>query len=93
MTPWLFVVGIGEDGPDGLSAAARAAIGQAKLLVGGSRHLDMIASSAERLVWRQPLAETMPLIAARRSAASFMTGNEPGCPRQTAQTQLLGGAF
>jgi precorrin-6B C5,15-methyltransferase / cobalt-precorrin-6B C5,C15-methyltransferase len=67
MTAWLSVIGIGEDGPAGLSAAARALIDAAALLVGGERHLALLPDAkAERLAWRQPLADTMTEIAARR---------------------------
>lgn len=50
--PWLTVIGIGDDGLAGISAAARALIDTAELLVGGERHLSMVpASQAERLTW------------------------------------------
>ena len=38
MSPWLTVVGIGDDGLAGLSPAARALVETAELLVGGERH-------------------------------------------------------
>jgi precorrin-6B C5,15-methyltransferase / cobalt-precorrin-6B C5,C15-methyltransferase len=69
MTPWLAVIGIGEDGFAGLSAAARALVEGAELLVGGERHLALVPPGpAERLVWRQPIADTVALIAAKRGA-------------------------
>ena len=33
--PWLHVIGIGEDGVDGLGLAARTALDEAEVLVGG----------------------------------------------------------
>ena len=52
MTPWLSIVGIGEDGLDGLSAAARALVDRAEVLVGGARHLAMVPDDGrERLAW------------------------------------------
>ncbi len=52
MSPWLTVIGIGDDGLDGLAPAIRALIGTAELLVGGDRHQAMVtATSAERLTW------------------------------------------
>jgi precorrin-6B C5,15-methyltransferase / cobalt-precorrin-6B C5,C15-methyltransferase len=72
MNSWLSVVGIGEDGTAGISPTARALIETAETLVGGTRHLAMVPLSmvpldrAERLIWRRPLAGTMPDIAARR---------------------------
>ena len=67
MKPWLAVVGIGEDGLAGLSAAARALVETAEILVGGERHLAMVPiGAAERLVWQHPLTDTIGAIAARR---------------------------
>ena len=38
---WLAILGIGEDGVDGLAPAARALIGHAELVVGAARHLAL----------------------------------------------------
>ena len=38
---WLSIVGIGEDGVEGLSAIARQLIHSAELVVGGARHLEL----------------------------------------------------
>jgi precorrin-6Y C5,15-methyltransferase (decarboxylating) len=40
---WLSIVGIGEDGIAGLSAAARGLIGVAEIVYGGRRHLSLAA--------------------------------------------------
>jgi precorrin-6B C5,15-methyltransferase / cobalt-precorrin-6B C5,C15-methyltransferase len=40
---WLSIVGIGEDGVDGLSATARGLIGAAEIVFGGRRHLTLAA--------------------------------------------------
>jgi precorrin-6B C5,15-methyltransferase / cobalt-precorrin-6B C5,C15-methyltransferase len=40
---WLSIVGIGEDGADGLSAAARGLISAAEIVFGGRRHLTLAA--------------------------------------------------
>jgi len=67
MTRWLSVIGIGEDGLAGLNPAVCTLIETAQTLVGGARHLAMVpAGAAERLTWRQPLADTIADIAARR---------------------------
>ena len=67
MTRWLSIIGIGEDGLPGLSPAARTLVETAQTLVGGARHLAMVpGGAAERLLWRQPLADTLADIAARR---------------------------
>jgi precorrin-6B C5,15-methyltransferase / cobalt-precorrin-6B C5,C15-methyltransferase len=68
MSKWLTVVGIGEDGIDGLSAAASAAIAAAQTLVGGKRHLELVGTTqAECFEWSSPLDATLDLIAARRN--------------------------
>ena len=67
MTRWLSVIGIGEDGIAALSPAARALIETAQTLVGGARQLAMVPEGgAEHLAWRQPLADTIADIRARR---------------------------
>jgi precorrin-6B C5,15-methyltransferase / cobalt-precorrin-6B C5,C15-methyltransferase len=67
MTRWLNIVGIGEDGLDGLSPAARALVDTAEMLVGGARQLAMVPpGAAGRLLWRRPLADTISDIDARR---------------------------
>jgi precorrin-6B C5,15-methyltransferase / cobalt-precorrin-6B C5,C15-methyltransferase len=40
---WLSIVGIGEDGVDGLSAAARGLVSAAEIVFGGKRHLGLAA--------------------------------------------------
>ncbi|MFN3075475.1 MAG: precorrin-6y C5,15-methyltransferase (decarboxylating) subunit CbiE [Alphaproteobacteria bacterium] len=53
--PWLTVLGIGEDGIEGLPPAARALISGAEVVVGGLRNLDLarpaVSPSAECIVW------------------------------------------
>jgi precorrin-6Y C5,15-methyltransferase (decarboxylating) len=64
---WLSIVGLGEDGMDGLSPAAQRAIAAARLLVGGARHLALVTDTGcERLAWPSPLTDAIPMILARR---------------------------
>lgn len=70
MTPWLTVIGIGDDGLGGLSEHARALIADAELLVGGERHLAMLpANATPRLTWAKGLAETFDAIERWRGRA------------------------
>ena len=64
---WLSIIGIGEDGIEGLSPSARRLIADAKLVVGGARHLDLAQSliTGERLAWPSPLHPAFDQIAAR----------------------------
>ncbi|HYM03048.1 MAG TPA: precorrin-6y C5,15-methyltransferase (decarboxylating) subunit CbiE [Stellaceae bacterium] len=67
MRPWLFVVGLGEDGLEGLISAARTLVDRADVLVGGARHLGMVPPDArERLTWTTPLTLLVDQILARR---------------------------
>ncbi len=68
MTHWLTVIGIGEDGVEGLGPEARAALAKAEAVFGGSRHLALAGETpgAERIAWPSPFDAAFPLIAARR---------------------------
>jgi precorrin-6Y C5,15-methyltransferase (decarboxylating) len=67
MKPWITIVGIGEDGIEALTPAARALVDSAEVLVGGERHLAMVpAGQAERLQWADGFRPTLDEIATRR---------------------------
>jgi precorrin-6Y C5,15-methyltransferase (decarboxylating) len=67
IAPWLTVIGLGEDGRAGLSPAAIAHLAQARLVVGGARHLALVAPlEAETLCWPSPMDSAYPQILARR---------------------------
>lgn len=53
---WLAVVGIGEDGADGLGAAARRLVSEAEVVFGGRRHLALAAPliRGEARAWPSP---------------------------------------
>lgn len=52
---WLHIVGIGEDGLDGLVPAARAVVESAEVIIGGERHHQMVGiHSAEQMKWPSP---------------------------------------
>ncbi|HVI51185.1 MAG TPA: precorrin-6y C5,15-methyltransferase (decarboxylating) subunit CbiE [Candidatus Sulfotelmatobacter sp.] len=64
---WLSIIGIGEDGLNGLSPAARTLIDQAEVLAGGERHLAMVpGTQAEQLVWTSPFAANLERLEAMR---------------------------
>jgi precorrin-6Y C5,15-methyltransferase (decarboxylating) len=68
---WLSIIGVGEDGLDGLSPAARTLIAQASLVVGGRRHLALVAGAinGETLAWPSPPQAAFPAILGRRDAS------------------------
>ncbi|MEN9060803.1 precorrin-6y C5,15-methyltransferase (decarboxylating) subunit CbiE [Ponticoccus litoralis] len=61
--PWLTVIGLGEDGPEGLSPASHAALADAEVVMGPARHLSLVPDSgAERIVWPVPFSEGLALL-------------------------------
>ncbi|KPU59583.1 precorrin-6Y C5,15-methyltransferase (decarboxylating), CbiT subunit [Pseudomonas fluorescens] len=58
MTPWLTVVGIGEDGFKGLGKNARHALLNATRIIGGQRQLDLLPACIRgvRQLWPSPFA-------------------------------------
>ena len=81
MSPWLSIVGIGEEGMEGLGAAARSALDQAETLVGGARHLAMIpADGRERLEWPHPFSALAEELRARRGRrVCVLATGDPFC--------------
>jgi precorrin-6Y C5,15-methyltransferase (decarboxylating) len=64
---WLAVVGIGEDGIDGLTPAARRLVAQAAFIVGGERHLALAGPlKADTMIWPSPIENALDAIEARR---------------------------
>jgi precorrin-6Y C5,15-methyltransferase (decarboxylating) len=76
---WLSIIGIGEDGLAGLSDAAKTLIAQATLVVGGRRHLDLVAGAVkgETMDWPSPPQAGFPAILERRGqpVAVIATGD------------------
>lgn len=53
--PWLHIVGIGEDGIEGLSWTARQLVEKAQIIVGGDRHMKLSQNvTARRVAWPSP---------------------------------------
>jgi precorrin-6B C5,15-methyltransferase / cobalt-precorrin-6B C5,C15-methyltransferase len=65
---WLSIVGIGEDGAEGLSSVARQLIHSAELVVGGARHLELADEliRGRRLAWPSPIGDAFPEIQRHR---------------------------
>jgi precorrin-6Y C5,15-methyltransferase (decarboxylating) len=76
---WLGLVGIGEDGVDGLTPAARRLVAQAEFVVGGKRHLALAgAVKAETLVWPSPIESALDRIEAhRRTSVCVLASGDP----------------
>lgn len=64
---WLSVVGIGEEGLDGVSKAGRRLIDAADLLAGGERHLALIPDDGrDRLPWPAPFTAGLKRLLSHR---------------------------
>src|SRR6185437_3543246 len=59
---WLSIVGIGEDGVDGLSPVARRLVADAELVIGGKRHLALadLVIKGQRVYWPSPIGDILP---------------------------------
>ncbi len=79
--PWLSIVGIGEDGLEGLSPEALSHIEAAEVLVGGERHLAKLSDDGrERLSWGSPLEQTVQTLLARRDRrVCILASGDPLC--------------
>jgi precorrin-6Y C5,15-methyltransferase (decarboxylating) len=78
MSPWLTVVGIGEDGFAGLGKNARRALLAAERVFGGPRQLDLLPRciAAERLSWPSPFSLD-PLLALRGTPVCVLASGDP----------------
>jgi len=77
---WLSIVGIGEDGPQGLSPGARDLIAQAEIVFGGARHLALAAGliRGEAKAWPSPFAEGIQdVLAARGRQVCVLASGDP----------------
>ena len=81
MRPWLTVVGMGDDGPSGLAPVARMVVEQARVVVGGRRHLARLGpGDRERIPWPTPfsaLPETLESL--RDRAVCVLATGDPTC--------------
>jgi precorrin-6B C5,15-methyltransferase / cobalt-precorrin-6B C5,C15-methyltransferase len=79
---WLSIVGIGEDGLQGLSAIAHCLIAQAEIIVGGDRHLAMLPTDDQRqkIVWTSPInASVDEIIQHRGQSICVLASGDPMC--------------
>lgn len=67
-SPWLTIVGIGEDGIAGLGDAAKHRIAAADLVCGGARHLELASEliAGERHQWLSPIEHSVDFVKAAR---------------------------
>ncbi|AZF03395.1 precorrin-6y C5,15-methyltransferase (decarboxylating) subunit CbiE [Pseudomonas sp. R5-89-07] len=97
MSPWLTVVGIGEDGFKGLGRNARHALLRATRIIGAQRQLDLLplCISGERQLWPSPFS-LAPVLARRGEPVCVLASGDPmfygvgaSLARQVATEELL----
>ncbi len=78
MSPWLTVVGIGEDGFKGLGRSARHALLGASRIVGGQRQLELLPACirGERQPWPSPFS-LEPVLNLRGTPVCVLASGDP----------------
>lgn len=74
--PWLTIIGMGEDGPAGLSNASRAVLAKAETVFGGPRHLALAGVGKRAQEWPLPFAID-PVLACRGRETVVLASGDP----------------
>ena len=76
---WLTIIGLGDDGPDGLPPASLRALETAEVVTGAARHLALLPDLGARgRVWPVPFAEGIaPLLALRGRRVVMLASGDP----------------
>lgn len=74
--PWLSIIGIGEDGLDGLSIQARNLLDSAGTIFGGPRHLALAAAGTRGRPWPVPFS-VAPALACRFRPTVVLASGDP----------------
>lgn len=74
--PWLSIVGIGEDGLNGLAGASRAALDRAEVIFGGPRHLALAEAGARGRPWPVPFS-VAPVLELRGHPVVVLASGDP----------------
>ncbi|HQU68808.1 MAG TPA: precorrin-6y C5,15-methyltransferase (decarboxylating) subunit CbiE [Albidovulum sp.] len=74
--PWLTIIGLGEDGPAGLSDASRAALAAAEVIFGGPRHLELVTAGDRGRPWPVPFS-TAPVLGLRGRKVAVLASGDP----------------
>lgn len=86
------ILGVGEDGADGLGPAARAALAEAELVMGSARHLSLLpAITCPAIEWPVPFADGIARLMEHRGqrVAMLASGDPFWFGAGTSVTQLL----
>ncbi len=76
VSPWLTIIGLGEDGLAGLSSASRAALAAAEVIFGGPRHLELVGAGAKGRAWPVPF-DVAPVLECRGRRVVVLASGDP----------------
>ena len=78
-TPWLSIIGLGEDGPEGLSPASRNALEAAEIVMGPQRHLNLLGKiEAKAITWPVPFSDGVEkLLGFRGHKVAMLVSGDP----------------
>lgn len=74
--PWLTIIGLGEDGPEALSPASRAALASAAAIFGGPRHLALASAGDRGHPWPVPF-DPSPVLSHRGQPTVVLASGDP----------------
>ncbi len=81
-TPWLTIIGIGDDGFDSLNEIAHHAITNATLIIGGDRHLQFLPKTitCKLLRWSSPIQTSIDkLLTHQGQPVCILASGDPLC--------------
>ncbi|APG46215.1 precorrin-6Y C(5,15)-methyltransferase [Phaeobacter porticola] len=76
MRQWLTIIGLGENGLEGLGDASRKALAEAEVIIGGPRHLELAGAGAKGQPWPVPFS-IEPVLAARGQRVAVLASGDP----------------
>lgn len=81
MDKWLSIVGIGDDGIDGISPVSRTLIDRAEIIFGGDRHLAMLPPDSRlKIRWTSPIDHSIQkLLTYRGQSVCVLASGDPMC--------------
>lgn len=74
--PWLSILGLGENGLDGLTETSRKLLNSAEAIFGGPRHLSLVGAGARGHEWPIPFS-IAPVLALRGQKVVILASGDP----------------
>ncbi|AUQ57749.1 precorrin-6y C5,15-methyltransferase (decarboxylating) subunit CbiE [Phaeobacter inhibens] len=74
--PWLTIIGLGENGLEGLGDASRKALAEAEVVFGSPRHLELASAGRKGQPWPVPFS-IEPVLAARGQRVVVLASGDP----------------